>query len=51
MMPETPAKASLGTSAIEIGPIKSGLWQIANVERRERHIELDRAAEASAEAS
>ena len=31
--------------------IKSGLWQKAGLERRERQFEFDRAAEASAEAS
>ncbi len=44
-MPEPLGKTSLGKSGISVGPVITGLWQIADQERDGRHFDLDRAAE------
>ena len=44
-MPESVRKTSLGKSGISVGPVITGLWQIADQEREGRHFDLDRAAE------
>lgn len=43
-MPEPPAKTSLG-GGVAVGPVITGLWQMADQERDGRAFDLDRAAE------
>ena len=44
-MPGTSGNICLGESGVSVGPVITGLWQMADQERDGRHFDVDRAAE------